>query len=256
MPEERADPGQVRSREAMVTAATTLLTEGGLEAVTHQAVATRAGVGRATVYRHWADMLGLRLAALEAYMPPLSPAPEDGRAASGAEPRAELVHYLRQIGERLDDAQAGAVLAAVLGGAQYDDGMQHLRQTVLAQIVDSLRPAVTAAVARGAPARRRHGRDVRHDDRRAARLSAAPRGRPAGSRHGGRGGGCGAAGVGAVGRSDSGSTGTPGHGGALLRALVACGHRSSAPCTGAELLSVGGRIRCGPLSPVLPDIRG
>jgi AcrR family transcriptional regulator len=149
MLEERADPRQVRSREAMVTAATALLTEGGLEAVTHQAVAARAGVGRATVYRHWADLLGLRLAALEAGMPPLSPAPEDARAASDAEPRAELVHYLRQLGERLDDAQAGAVLAAVLGGAQYDDRMQHLRQTVLTQIVDSLRPAVTAAVTRG-----------------------------------------------------------------------------------------------------------
>ncbi|KUN29631.1 TetR family transcriptional regulator [Streptomyces antibioticus] len=149
MPEERADPRQVRSREAMVAAATTLLTEGGLEAVTHQAVAARAGVGRATVYRHWADLLGLRLAALEAGMPPLSPAPEDMRAASGAEPRAELVHYLRQLGERLDDAQAGAVLAAVLCGAQYDDGMRRLRQTALTQIVDSLRPAVTAAVARG-----------------------------------------------------------------------------------------------------------
>ncbi|MGY5103533.1 helix-turn-helix domain-containing protein [Streptomyces sp. 900105245] len=35
----------------MVAAATALLTEGGLEAVTHQTVATRAGVGRATVYR-------------------------------------------------------------------------------------------------------------------------------------------------------------------------------------------------------------
>ncbi|SEC81674.1 DNA-binding transcriptional regulator, AcrR family [Streptomyces sp. 3213] len=149
MPEERADPRQVRSREAMVTAATALLTEGGLEAVTHQAVAARARVGRATVYRHWADVLGLRLAALEAGMPPLSPAPEDVRAASGAEPRAELVHYLRQLAERLDDAQAGAVLAAVLGGAQYDEGMRRLRHTVLTQVVDSLRPAVTAAVARG-----------------------------------------------------------------------------------------------------------
>ncbi|SNX66304.1 TetR family transcriptional regulator [Streptomyces sp. TLI_55] len=149
MPEERADPRQVRSREAMVTAATALLTEGGLEAVTHQAVAAGAGVGRATVYRHWADLLGLRLAALEAGMPPLSPAPEDVRAASGAEPRAELVHYLRQLAERLDDAQAGAVLAAVLGGAQYDEGMRRLRHTVLTQVVDSLRPAVTAAVARG-----------------------------------------------------------------------------------------------------------
>ncbi|MFF7946165.1 TetR/AcrR family transcriptional regulator [Streptomyces griseorubiginosus] len=149
MQDERVDPRQVRSREAMVAAATTLLTEGGLEAVTHQAVAAHAGVGRATVYRHWPDVLGLRLAALEAGMPPLSPAPEDVRAASGAEPRAELIHYLRQLGERLDDAQAGAVLAAVLGGAQYDDGMQHLRQTLLTQMVDALRPAVTAAVDRG-----------------------------------------------------------------------------------------------------------
>jgi hypothetical protein len=60
-----------------------------------------------------------------------------------------LVHYLRQLGTRLDDAQAGAVLAAVLGAAQYDEGMQHLRQTLLAQIIDSLRPAVAAAVERG-----------------------------------------------------------------------------------------------------------
>ncbi|MFJ8036087.1 helix-turn-helix domain-containing protein [Streptomyces sp. NPDC096032] len=50
----------------MDAAATALLTEGGLEAVTHQTVATRAGVGRATVYRHWASLLHLRLAALEA----------------------------------------------------------------------------------------------------------------------------------------------------------------------------------------------
>ncbi|WP_225095984.1 TetR/AcrR family transcriptional regulator [Streptomyces sp. CoH27] len=149
MPEERADPRQVRSREAMVAAATELLTQGGLEAVSHQAVAARAGVGRATVYRHWPDLLGLRLAALQAGMPPLSPAPEDVRAASGAEPRAELVHYLRQLGERLDDAQAGAVLAAVLGGAQHDGRMQHLRQTLLTQIVDALRPAVAAAAERG-----------------------------------------------------------------------------------------------------------
>ncbi|WP_323377535.1 TetR/AcrR family transcriptional regulator [Streptomyces sp. RB17] len=135
----------MRSREAMLAAATELLTEGGLEAVTHQAVAVRAGVGRATVYRPWPDLLGLRLAALEAGMPPIPPAPAEMRA----EPRAELMHYLLRLGEWLDDTQAGAVLAAVLGGAQHDDGMQHLRQTLLNQIVDALRPAVAAAVEHG-----------------------------------------------------------------------------------------------------------
>ncbi|MGW1622851.1 TetR/AcrR family transcriptional regulator [Streptomyces sp. NPDC002172] len=64
------DPRLLRSREAMVAAATALLTDGGLEAVTHQTVATRAGAGRATVYRHWPSLLDLRLAALEAGMPP------------------------------------------------------------------------------------------------------------------------------------------------------------------------------------------
>ncbi|MFF9207494.1 MULTISPECIES: hypothetical protein [unclassified Streptomyces] len=34
-----------------------------------------------------------------------------------AEPRAELMHYLLVLGERLDGTQAGAILAAVLGGA-------------------------------------------------------------------------------------------------------------------------------------------
>lgn len=133
----------------MVAAATALLTEGGLEAVTHQAVATRAGVGRATVYRHWPSLLDLRLAALEAGMPPLPPMPEKVRAASGDDPRAELVYRLGVLAERWDDEQAGAVLAAVLGGSRHDEGMRRLRESLVKQIADALRPAVAAAVERG-----------------------------------------------------------------------------------------------------------
>ncbi|MFJ9909247.1 TetR/AcrR family transcriptional regulator C-terminal ligand-binding domain-containing protein [Streptomyces sp. NPDC101152] len=121
-------------------------------------------------------------------------APEDVRAASGA----ELVPCLRLLGERLDDAQAVVVLAAVLGGAQHEDGMQHLRQTVLAQIVDSLRPAVTAAVARG-----RLCDDVVAET--FAMTTVGPLfyqrllgGARLGDDTVGRGGGCGAAGVGAI----------------------------------------------------------
>lgn len=133
----------------MVSAATELLTEGGLEAVTHQAVATRAGVGRATVYRHWPGLLDLRLAALEAGMPPLPPVPAELRAASGSDPRAELIYSLSVLAERWDDEQAGAVLAAVLGGSRHDEGMRRLRESLVNQIADALRPAVAAAVERG-----------------------------------------------------------------------------------------------------------
>lgn len=146
---ERLDPRQLRSRDAMVSAATELLTEGGLEAITHQAVATRAGVGRATVYRHWESLLDLRLVALEAGMPPLPPAPGQPQAEAALDPRAELLHYVGSLSVRLDDAQAGAVLAAVLGGAQHDESMRRLLRTMLTQIVDAVRPAVDAAVDRG-----------------------------------------------------------------------------------------------------------
>ncbi|MER5855438.1 TetR/AcrR family transcriptional regulator [Streptomyces sp900105245] len=147
--EDRTDLRLLRSRQAMVAAATALLTEGGLEAVTHQTVATRAGVGRATVYRHWPGLLDLRLAALEAGMPPLPPVPEELRAASGNDPRAELIYRLNVLAERWDDEQSGAVLAAVLGGSRHDEGMRRLRESLLNQIADALRPAVTTAVGRG-----------------------------------------------------------------------------------------------------------
>ncbi|MFF3517250.1 TetR/AcrR family transcriptional regulator [Streptomyces sp. NPDC002573] len=147
--EVRTDPRLLRSREAIVAAATALLTESGLEAVTHQTVATRAGVGRATVYRHWPSLLDLRLTALEAGIPPPPPAPEHLRVASGNDPREELIHRLGELAEPWEEEQAGAVLAAILGGSRHDEDIRRLRESLVHQIAEALRPAVTAAVQRG-----------------------------------------------------------------------------------------------------------
>src|SRR5260370_28393510 len=48
------DPRAARSREAILAAAYDLLAREGPGAIPHQRVAQQAGVGRATVYRHWA----------------------------------------------------------------------------------------------------------------------------------------------------------------------------------------------------------
>ena len=49
------DPRAARNREAILAAAWDLLAREGPGAITHQRVAQQAGVGRATIYRHWAD---------------------------------------------------------------------------------------------------------------------------------------------------------------------------------------------------------
>ncbi len=47
------DPRVERTRASVLEAAHALLLEGGPAAVTYSALAGRAGVGRATLYRHW-----------------------------------------------------------------------------------------------------------------------------------------------------------------------------------------------------------
>jgi AcrR family transcriptional regulator len=54
MTSQATDPRAARSREAILAAALDLLAREGPGAITHQRVARQAGVGRATVYRHWA----------------------------------------------------------------------------------------------------------------------------------------------------------------------------------------------------------
>jgi AcrR family transcriptional regulator len=54
MTSHATDPRAARSREAILAAAFDLLAREGPGAITHQRVARQAGVGRATVYRHWA----------------------------------------------------------------------------------------------------------------------------------------------------------------------------------------------------------
>lgn len=49
------DPRYLRSREAIQAAVRSILIEEGPGAISHQRVAEVAGVGRATVYRHWAN---------------------------------------------------------------------------------------------------------------------------------------------------------------------------------------------------------
>lgn len=50
---EARDPRIIRTRSAVLRAATDLLVEGGPSAVTMDAIVARSGVAKSTIYRHW-----------------------------------------------------------------------------------------------------------------------------------------------------------------------------------------------------------
>ncbi|GAB3001377.1 TetR/AcrR family transcriptional regulator [Amycolatopsis acidiphila] len=74
----REDPRPAQSRALLIDAATRLLAEGGIDAVTIDAVTRTAGVARATLYRHFGTGTELVAAAFEKLLPPVPPAPARG----------------------------------------------------------------------------------------------------------------------------------------------------------------------------------
>lgn len=68
---DRRDPRLDRSRSAILAAAVTLLSEGGVKQVTVDAVTARSGVARSTLYRHFPNNTELLAAAFQELLPPL-----------------------------------------------------------------------------------------------------------------------------------------------------------------------------------------
>ena len=136
------DPRFQRSHQAIVNAARELLLRHGPTAVTHVQVAEVAGVGRATVYRHWprADLL---LAEAMATVPmPLFDAPT---TPTREWIRAELTTIARQL--ELDDVRA--VSATLASAALWDQDMDTRRARFAHVIADRLAAALDDAVDRG-----------------------------------------------------------------------------------------------------------
>lgn len=138
----KSDPRFLRSQQAIIAAARQLLLSHGPAAVTHQQVADVAGVGRATVYRHWprADLL---LAEAMATVPmPFFAAPT---TPTKVWIRAELTTIAREL--ELDAVRA--VTATLAGAAQWDQNMDTRRAQFASIVARRLATALDDAEARG-----------------------------------------------------------------------------------------------------------
>jgi AcrR family transcriptional regulator len=126
----------------MVNAARELLLQHGPSSVTHLQVAELAGVGRATVYRHWPRNVLLLAEAMATVPMPFFAAPS---TPTRQWIRTELAAIARQL--ELDDVRAVATTLA--NTALWDPAMDSRRAQFAQLLTDRLAAALDEAQARG-----------------------------------------------------------------------------------------------------------
>ena len=135
------DPRVVESRRRVHEAALGELVDVGYGGLTVDAIASRAGVARSTVYRHWSGVRDIVASALESRS--TQPPPQSTEA-----PRARVVTLITHLIEALG-GEGGSLAIALAGAAEADDELARIHRA------DSARrfAALVAAVARAAPDR-------------------------------------------------------------------------------------------------------
>jgi AcrR family transcriptional regulator len=137
--EEPLDPRVERSRIVILSAAVEELAEAGYGGVTIESIAARAGVGKSTIYRHWADKLALIADAFETFHEQLVPDLGDLPA------RDAVAVLLRHVAEVVVDSTFSRCIPALIEGAERDPRVREFHHRYSAD----RRQAITDLIARG-----------------------------------------------------------------------------------------------------------
>jgi AcrR family transcriptional regulator len=138
-------PGRPRSEQAeqaIIEATLDLFAEQGFEGVCVEAVAARAGVGKATIYRRWPNKEELLLAALSSMK---SPFPEPTGSV-----RDDLVAQMTVMcADRADPRKAGRYALLLGEGQKYPRLMARYKETVVGPRHDAMRAVIRHGIATG-----------------------------------------------------------------------------------------------------------
>ena len=135
------DPRIERSRRVILEAVLEELGEVGYGALSIEAVAARAGVGKSTIYRHWPGKLALvedAFRTLKAH----ALVPESGTL------RERLIGFLEQVAQFVEESTYSACMPALIDAAERDPQVRafhcEFSSERRAVLVDVLRAAVTS----------------------------------------------------------------------------------------------------------------
>jgi TetR/AcrR family transcriptional regulator, regulator of autoinduction and epiphytic fitness len=133
------DPRIERSRRVILQAVLDELCEVGYGALTIEGVAHRAGVGKATIYRHWPGKLALVEDAFRTLKASVV-IPEDGTI------RDRVLATLEQIAALVQDSTYSACMPALIDAAERDPNVREFHRRFSserrAELVDVLQDAV------------------------------------------------------------------------------------------------------------------
>jgi AcrR family transcriptional regulator len=143
---ETRRPGRPRSEQAeqaIIEATLELFAEQGFEGVCVEAVAARAGVGKATIYRRWPNKEELLLAAFGSLK---SPFPEP----KGASVREDLLAMVKVMCADKSDPRKARRYALLLGdGDKYPRLMARYKETVVQPRRDAMRAVIRHGIQTG-----------------------------------------------------------------------------------------------------------
>lgn len=138
-PRQLGRPRDPKLDGALIDATLELLADDGYTALTMEAVAARAGVGKATLYRRWPNKEALVVEAVAT----LSEPPE---ISHGSGVRAELVTLVEAIRHRTGSSLAIKIFPRLIGeGAANPEFMRRYQK----QVLDPRRERFRACLARG-----------------------------------------------------------------------------------------------------------
>jgi TetR/AcrR family transcriptional regulator, regulator of autoinduction and epiphytic fitness len=133
------DPRIERSRLVVLKAAVDELASVGYGGVTIESVASRAGVAKSTIYRHWPDKLALIADAFETFheqmVPDLGTRP----------PRESIVLLLGHVADVVVDSTFSRCIPALIEGAERDPRVREFHHRYSAE----RRQALIELIARG-----------------------------------------------------------------------------------------------------------
>jgi len=107
------DPRVERTRRAALEGALDELAEHGYGAFTIEGVARRAGVGKATIYRHWDGKLDLLQEAIATLK-------QQSERPFGADLRANVLAKVQAVAETVASTRFGACMPAIIDASERD----------------------------------------------------------------------------------------------------------------------------------------